>query len=267
MNQHKQEYKIMFNELAGADQERFKGLEAELEDQFSSEEEKWDILNDMMMEFYKARGKSFQAVFGKDPKKYAIKMSNSVRKNGVNYWKTIALLNIYFAFFFIVVMTVFNQIVFSYLLLLVPPLTLLMVPLMNRGIKEQPSNKQIKQRISTISFLLMFIFANLLIVLSFHQSLNSFVIINMDTAVLNMFLIFMFSLLTLTSLTFAVTSASIYSKILFIAIGVYTFSWVCNQLDIWPAFSYFMLTYGMFIILPIVLITQFIRGKRGSNIQ
>lgn len=265
MNQYKQDYETMFNELHPADQTHFKALEAELENQFSSEEEKWDILNDMMLQFYKARGKSFQSVFGKDPKNYAVKISNSIRKNGVNYWKTVALLNIYFAFFFVLVITVFNQIVFSYLLLLVPLLTLAMVPLMNRGIKEQSSNKQIKQRISTISFLFIFIVANLLVILSFHQSLSYFVIINMDAALLNMFLIFMFSLLTLISLIFAVTSVSIYSKILFVAIGVYTFSWVCDQLNILPAFSYFMLTYGMFIILPIVLITQFIRGKRSSN--
>lgn len=265
MDQYKQEYEALMNHLDETNYSHFKSLESKLDTRFSNKDEKWSVLHDMIMQLYKSRGKTFHALFGDEPVKHAVKVSNSVRKKGVNYWKTVVLMNIYFIFFFLIVVVVSGNIIVSSLLVLPLLLSFIMVPFLNHGIKEQGVKKTTAQKISTILFLSLFILVQGVILFSFHDSLSTFSLINLDNSLLNMFSIVIFSLLTLTSLVFIVTSEDIYSRILFLSIGIYTFSWVSNQLNIWPSFTHFMLTYGMFIILPVVILTQFFRAKRENK--
>jgi hypothetical protein len=265
MNQYKQAYNQMFHHLDQNNQNHFKALEKELDAHFSDDKEKWSILHDMMHQFYKSRGKTFQSLFGDDPIKHAFKVKNSVRKNGVNYWKSVALMNIYFVFFFVLVIIITGEITVSSLLLLPLVLSLIMIPLLNHGITDRSVKKSMGQNINTALFAIIFTLSQGIILFSFHPILDAFSIVHMETSVLNMFSTVAFSLATLASLVFIVTSNDVYNKILFSVVGLYTFSWVCNQLNIWPSFTHFMLTYGMFILLPVVLVLQLIRGKRHKE--
>lgn len=264
MNQYQHAYNQTFDKLSETDQSHFKQLEKDLDTHFPDETEKWSILHDMIRQIHRSRGKTFKALFGSDPVKHAFKVKNSVRKNGVNYWKSVALMNIYLAFFFMLSVMIMNSFTVSALLIIPPVLSFIMIPLLNRGIKDQGVKKSTGQKVSTAAFAVLFTLSQGIILFSFHPVFDAFSIIHMDTSALNMLTTSSFSLLTLLSLLFMVTAGDIYNKILFVVTGLYSFSWVLNQFDVWPSFTHFMLTYGMFILLPVVIILQLIRGKRSQ---
>lgn len=260
----KQDYLALFSELDDRDKADFKNLEALLASHFNDEYDKWEVLYEMTIKLHKSQNKSFRDLYGDDPESHALKINRSVQKQGVHYWRTTLMLNVYFIFFYLLLSLLIGEFVLSFTFLVIPALTFIMVPLINRGIMDRPYKEHSYKNFSTLIFLSIFVLAKAIMILALNRVFDVTTSVGVDTSLFNVLTGMFFALLTVSALLLIIYDRDWYNRILFIAIGLYTFAWVCDRFGILEPFADFMLTYGMFILLPMVIFTQYLKSKNKN---
>lgn len=219
MKQIVKEYEQMLEGMSKSDREYFIELEGILDSHYAKKDEKYDVLHEMAVNLIE-NNQSFKELFGNNPEEYALEIGETVSASRKEFWKTFALLNLYFLSFYILVSLIFTKITVSYVLLLVPILSLILIPLMNRGIKFQAFKSANHQNVTTISFLILFIFIKLMIVFSLHPMLDSIVIFEYHVPFLTILLPVIYGIITVLTAVFFLLTKETLSKIEFFILTI-----------------------------------------------
>ncbi|AKG75121.1 hypothetical protein AAT16_13530 [Salinicoccus halodurans] len=208
------EYKYMYQTLDEEDQMLFEELEGIIDSHHSRTEDKWDVLHEMMTHLYESEGESFKSLFGKQPENYALELGTSMEKGKSRYWKDFGMLFAYYTFIYSLCVLIAGSFTVSWLLLALPLLIALMIPMMNKGIRQQAFKGPASQTSTTITFLLLFGITKVFIIFTFHDYFSPFLIVNYDGDVISVIKIACFTLLITVFFITLITSRRISMKFL-----------------------------------------------------
>ena len=260
MKQIVKEYEQMLEGMNRSDRGYFIELEGILDSYYAEKDEKYDVLHEMAVNLTESNH-SFTEMFGDNPKEYALEIGEVLSTSKQEFLKTFALLNIYFIGFFMLVSLTFTKITVSYLLLLVPILSLVLVPLMNRGIRFQAFKSAGNQNITTISFLTLFVFIKLMIISSLHPVLDSAVIWEYQAPFLTILLPLFYGIIAVLTAVFFFLTKEKLSRIEFL---ILTAAFVLLTADALNLFNISTSWIFIGIILSLICI-EFIKSKNNTQ--
>lgn len=185
--------------------------------------------------------------------------------NQRSFLKTTALFHIYFIFFYLLMLIVFSRFTISILLLLVPLLIFGMVPLMERGLEAHRKKSAQKEFFPAVGFLTLFVLAKVTMLVSLHENLSALYIVDMESSVINILLVGIFTLALALSIYFFFTTDSWTGRFAFVILGVYSAARVLNPFGIMPEATGWILQYLTLIALPVLLGAMLIGAKRAGR--
>lgn len=191
--------------------------------------------------------------------------NNGNLKSKKEFWITVSLFHIYFIFFYMLVLIIFSRFTVSWLLLTVPFLIIAMVPLAKIGIAAQSDKSAKNEMPATVGFLLLFASAKLIIIFSLHEYFEPFYIIDLESSVINLIVVGIFTVILALSLFFLFTSDSWINRFIFIILSVYSLARVLSPFDVMPGITNWILQYLTLISLPLILLAIFIKAKSSKG--
>ena len=181
------------------------------------------------------------------------------------FWITVALFHIYFVFFYMFVLIIFARFTFSWLLLIVPFLIVAMVPLAEKGIMAEKEKSAKKEILPTVGFLILFAAAKLILIFSLHDYFESLYIIDLESSVIDLIVISIFTVILALALYFLFTTDSWVNRFIFVILAVYSLARILNPFDVMPEITDWILQYLTLIALPLILLAIFIKAKSSKG--
>lgn len=191
--------------------------------------------------------------------------NNRTADNKNEFWITVALFHIYFIFFYMLVLIIFSRFTVSWLLLIVPFLIVAMVPLAEKGIMAEKEKSAKKEILPTVSFLILFAAAKLILIFSLHDYFESLYIIDLESSVIDLIVISIFTVILALALYFLFNTDSWVNRFIFVILTVYSLARILNPFDVMPEITDWILQYLTLIALPLILLTIFIKAKSSKG--
>lgn len=193
--------------------------------------------------------------------------NNRTAESKKKFWLTVALFHIYFIFFYMLVLIIFSRFTISWLLLIVPFLIAAMVPLAEKGIMAEKEKSSKNEIVPTVGFLLLFAAAKLIIIFSLHEYFESFYIIDLESSVINLVVVGIFTVILALALFFLFTTDSWINRFIFIILSLYSLARILNPFDVMPGVTNWTLQYLTLIALPLILLAIFIKAKSTKGAE
>ncbi|MFC3419224.1 hypothetical protein ACFOLA_06990 [Salinicoccus hispanicus] len=249
----KREYDHMLSTLDEADRLHFQELEGVLDAHYVDEEEKWDILHEMMTHFYETENISFKEMFGNDPKSYALDLATNTDRSSVGFWRDYRLMIGYYVFIYFLCVIIIGRLALSWFMIVVPFLVLIMVPLMNRGIKQQAFRGPAKQTLTTILFILLFGVTKIFIIFSFHERFEQFFLFNYEGSIFNILRVMIMLAVIFIGIRIFQLSKGLFHKVFASVIILYAINSTLQTFEIaWPGSAIFNEVIDIATILTVI---------------
>ncbi|MCG1009523.1 hypothetical protein J4760_05775 [Salinicoccus sp. ID82-1] len=234
------EYRHMLSTLDEPDRLHFQELEGVLDAHYVDAAEKWDILHEMMTHFYETEHTSFTEMFGSDPKSYALDLASSTGRSPGGFWRDYKLMLGYYTFIYFLCVIIVGRLAFSWLLIAVPFLVLLMVPLMNRSIKQQAFRGPAKQTVTTILFIVLFAGTKLYIIFSLHDRFDQFFLFNHESSIFTILRVMIMIAVIFVGIKIFQYSKGLFQKAFASVLILYAINSILQTLEvIWPGHTIF----------------------------
>lgn len=191
--------------------------------------------------------------------------NNETTTEKKDFWVTVALFHIYFIFFYMLVLIIFSRFTVSWLLFIIPFLTIAMVPLAEKGIMAQKEKSTKNEMLPTVGFLILFAAAKLIIIFSLHDYFEPLYIIDLESSVIDLIVVSIFTVILALSLFFLFTADSWINRFIFVILAVYSLARILSPFGVFPEITGWILQYLTLIALPMILLSIFIKAKSSKG--
>lgn len=163
------------------------------------------------------------------------------------------------------VLIIFSRFTVSWLLLIVPFLIVTMVPLAEKGIMAEKEKSAKKEMLPTVGFLILFAAAKLIIIFSLHDYFEPLYIIDLESSVIDLIVVNIFTVVLALALFFLFTTDSWVNRFIFIILAVYSLARILSPFEVMPEITGWILQYLTLIALPLILLAIFIKAKLSKS--